>query len=252
MLTRAPSLPGVEFHAVVARCYRYWPVPLDCDPARDCARPCGLPMLMPGGSAPWRICSSWDRAAICWANSAVWMPWNRPSSQPTSCACAMRSSASVGTVSSVNGRVRRSSSSRSSGARPCSSSRIERLVDLLEPVAAGVVERCRAHLLEELLDHGADAHDLGGLLDHVGERFAPSRVRGRLAIGRLGPDRASAPAGWPSGCRRGRSRRPVHSSECVMSPSCRVAPRMLTRASGLARGTKFCCTDRHCGLAFDR
>ena len=36
------------------------------------------------------------RAAICWANSAVWMPWNRPSSQPTSCACAMRSSASDG------------------------------------------------------------------------------------------------------------------------------------------------------------
>jgi len=25
-----------------------------------------------------------ERAAICCANSVVWMPWNRPSSQPTS------------------------------------------------------------------------------------------------------------------------------------------------------------------------
>src|SRR5674476_1384797 len=48
------------------------------------------------------------------------MPWNSPSSQPTSWACAIRSSASDGT-SSPNGRVMRSSSSISSGARPSSS-----------------------------------------------------------------------------------------------------------------------------------
>ena len=48
-----------------------------------------------------RICSNWARAAICWANSAVWIPWNRPSSQPTSCAWAIRSSASLGTLSSA-------------------------------------------------------------------------------------------------------------------------------------------------------
>ena len=76
-------------------------------------------------AAPRRICSSWARAAICWANSAVWMPWNSPSSQPTSWAWAIRSSASVGTSSSVNGRVSRSSSSTSSGASPSSSSLIE-------------------------------------------------------------------------------------------------------------------------------
>ncbi len=57
-------------------------------PARACR---------PGGSAR-RICSSCARAAICCANSVVWMPWNRPSSQPTSCACATRSSASLGVV----------------------------------------------------------------------------------------------------------------------------------------------------------
>src|SRR6185312_1595769 len=46
-------------------CYRYWPVPLGCAPP-------GWPgMATPGGSAPWRICSSWARAAICWANRAV-------------------------------------------------------------------------------------------------------------------------------------------------------------------------------------
>src|SRR5690606_16838891 len=45
-------------------------------------------------------------------------------------------------------------------------------VDLLEPGAAGVVERSGPHLLEQLLDHGADAHDLCRLLDHVGQRLA--------------------------------------------------------------------------------
>ena len=69
-----------------------------------------------------RISSNCCRAAICWANSAVWMPWKRPSSQPTSWAWAIRSSASVGTVSSVNGSESRSSSSTSSGASPDSSS----------------------------------------------------------------------------------------------------------------------------------
>ena len=44
-----------------------------------------------------------------------------------------------------------------------------RLVDLLEPRPAGVVERCGAHFLEELLDHRADAHHLRGLLDHLGD-----------------------------------------------------------------------------------
>ena len=80
--------------------------------------------IMPGGSAR-RICSSCARAAICWANSVVWMPWNRPSSQPTSWACATRSSASLGSSSSVNGSDSRSSSLTSSGASPSSSSLIE-------------------------------------------------------------------------------------------------------------------------------
>src|SRR4051812_40109654 len=53
------------------------------------------------------------------------MPWKTPSSQPTSWAWAIRSSASDGVSPSLNGSVIRSSSSRSSGARPCSSSRIE-------------------------------------------------------------------------------------------------------------------------------
>ena len=55
------------------------------------------------------------------------MPWKSPSSQPTSWACATRSSASEGTVSSANGSEMRSSSSTSSGASPSSSSLIERV-----------------------------------------------------------------------------------------------------------------------------
>ena len=42
-------------------------------------------------------------------------------------------------------------------------------VDLAQAVAAGLVERRGAHLLEELLDHGADAHHLGGLLHQIGQ-----------------------------------------------------------------------------------
>src|SRR3954471_4552280 len=53
------------------------------------------------------------------------MPWNNPSSHPTSCACATRSSASLGTESSENGRLRRPASSRASGARPLDSSLID-------------------------------------------------------------------------------------------------------------------------------
>src|SRR5450755_2760453 len=83
-----------------------------------------MPGAMPGGSAR-RICSSWARAAICWANKVVWIPWNRPSSQPTSCAWATRSSASLGRSSSANGKESRSSSETSSGASPSSSSLIE-------------------------------------------------------------------------------------------------------------------------------
>src|SRR5699024_6257674 len=45
---------------------------------------------------------------------------------------------------------------------------VERLlVDLAEPVAAGLVERCGTHLVEQLFDHGPDAHDLRGFLDIV-------------------------------------------------------------------------------------
>src|SRR4051812_35531364 len=51
-----------------------------------------------------------------------------------------------------------------------------RPVDLLEPVAAGVVERSRLHLFEELPDHAADAHHLRRLLDQVGELAEVVRV----------------------------------------------------------------------------
>lgn len=58
-------------------CYRYGPP--DRPPARGSSPSCPD---TPGGSAR-RIDSSWARAAICWANSVVWIPWKRPSSQPT-------------------------------------------------------------------------------------------------------------------------------------------------------------------------
>ena len=62
--------------------------------------------------------------AACWENMAAWMPWNRPSSQPTSWAWATRSSASLGMPLS-KGRVSRDSSSRRSGEMPSASSRTD-------------------------------------------------------------------------------------------------------------------------------
>ncbi len=80
---------------------------------------------MPGGrpGRP-RICWSWAWAAICWEKMAAWMPWNRPSSQPTSWAWATRSSESLG-VSAENGELRRASSALRSPERPSASSRTD-------------------------------------------------------------------------------------------------------------------------------
>ena len=108
-----------------------------------------------------RISSSWLRAAICWANNVAWMPWKSPSSHPTSCAWAIRSSASLG-MSDSNGRASRSSSAVKSG-----DSAHGRLVDVLQAHTAGRVERRLPHLVEKLLDHRPDPQDLGGLLDGV-------------------------------------------------------------------------------------
>ena len=142
-----------------------------------------------------------------------------PSSQPTSWACAIRSSASEGMESSVNGRLSRSSSSRSSGARPCSSSRMDEVWMSLRALAAGVVERRGAHFFQELFDHRADSHDLRRLLDHLGDGT-------RLRIPRLRWCRRWRPLPRAAGIATGRPSGPITStcslSGFVMLPSCRV------------------------------
>src|SRR5699024_2761102 len=85
----APLAPARRSPGPRPPAYRYWPVP--CSPRSRgpgmpicCAGPCCPgPCCAPGGSAR-RFCTSWFCAAICWATSAVWIPWNSPSSQPTS------------------------------------------------------------------------------------------------------------------------------------------------------------------------
>src|SRR5262245_9925363 len=44
-------------------------------------------------------------------------------------------------------------------------------VDFAQPVAAGVVKRCGAHFLQQLLDHGADSNELRRLLVQIGKRL---------------------------------------------------------------------------------
>ena len=165
------------------------------------------------------------------------MPWKSPSSQPTSWAWAIRSSASEGVASSVNGSDSRSSSSTSSGARPLSSSLIEdRWISLSRLRLASSSGR-RLHLLEQLPDHAADPHHLRRLLDQVGElaqvvavlvlagRLTASAGYGRPAgrPGRRSRSRAAAPdcslghGGPPLQVRRepsGHVRRPAGSSRC--------------------------------------
>jgi hypothetical protein len=152
-----------------------------CRGARpDRARPGPWP---PGS---WRICSSCWRAAICWANSVAWMPWNSPSSQPTSWAWAIRSSASLGRHLVVaKGRA----SARQLVAAGRATAPLElldrRLVDLGAAARGWLVERRLADLVEELLDHRADPHHLGRLSTLVA---SPRRaVAGPHALVRLDP-----------------------------------------------------------------
>ena len=140
---------------------------------------------MPGPSWP-RICSSCWRAAICCANSVAWMPWNRPSSQPTSCALAMRSSAPVGAVSGSNGQRQPGQLLLQVGRQRRRQLGDRGVVDLPQALAARLVELGLAHLLEELLDHRADPHHLAGRLHRLVRRL------GRSASGTTEGTRTSA------------------------------------------------------------
>ena len=159
-----------------------------------------------------RICSNCACAAICWANSAVWMPWKRPSSQPTSWACAMRSSESDGTRSSVNGSESRSSSSTSSGASPCSSSAIERRwmsrSRVREASSSGAVRTSSSSCLIMLPIRITFAGCSTRSATEPSERSSSSRRRGqeaeRLTVGTDDHDAlARRPAAVPSAGARG-------------------------------------------------
>lgn len=65
------------------------------------------------------------------------------------------------------------------------------LVDLAHTVAAGVVQRRGADLFQQLLDHRADAHHLGGFFDEVAERLFLSG----LVVGAGGGDTCGADRG---------------------------------------------------------
>ena len=80
-------------------------------------------------------------------------------------------------VALANGSESRSSSSRSSGASPSSSSTIDRWWISRSRLPAGLVERGRPHLLQQLLDHAADPHHLGRLLDQARRVLALRRRR---------------------------------------------------------------------------
>ena len=98
------------------------------------------------------------------------MPWNRPSSQPTSWAWATRSSASLGSL--VLGERQRQPLQLTDelGREPVFEFLDRALVDLFQPGPALLIQWGRPDLFEQLPDHTADPHDLGWLLDHLGDR----------------------------------------------------------------------------------
>ena len=73
-------------------------------------------------------------------------------------------------------------------------------VDVAQPDPGGLVERRGAHLLEQLLDHRADPHDLRRLLDQLGDvaRRRPRSERD-LVTRRRGRPSHRARSDWPSG-----------------------------------------------------
>ena len=108
------------------------------------------------------------------------MPWNSPSSQPTSWAWATRSSASLGGASSLSNGERQAVELGPQVRRQSLGQFLDRrLVDLPQPGPALLVQRGVANLLQQLLDHGADAQDLGRLLDRFGVRPRHLAVLGR-------------------------------------------------------------------------
>ena len=137
----------------------------------------------------------------CWAARAVWMPWKRPSSQPTSCAWAIRSSASEGVPSAGKGRRdpfqlldefrREAVFEFLDGA----------LVDAGQPDPRRVVERGGLHFVQELLHHGADPHHLRGFVNEVLEPAGPGGPCGRRGLDAvpLAPRCAGLPAAPAAG-----------------------------------------------------
>ncbi len=77
------------------------------------------------------------------------------------------------------------------------------LMDLAHPVPAGVVQRGGLDLLQQLLDHAADPHHLGRLLDQAGRILARSVVGlHRADRSAVRPDhhhRAGVPGAVPAG-----------------------------------------------------
>jgi len=191
--------------------HRAWPGPPERADPRPARRAClqvgaGPSVGRAGGAAgqgPLAHLVELGLAATCWATRVAWIPWNSPSSHPTSWAWAMRSSASEG-VSGVERDRHPVELGGQVGGEAVRQLADRLLVDLAEPTTAGLVERGLADLLQQLLHHRADAEQLGRLLDRLRQLLglavlgtvavgaAPSGVVGSSTSGRSAPVRAGA------------------------------------------------------------
>src|SRR5262249_42621900 len=136
----------------------------------------GMPGIMPrpGGTPRGRarrICSSWAPAPLRLADSLGWMPGNRPPLQPAdqlSLGHAQLSLAGHAVV--VEGQREPLQLLDQLGGQAVLEFLDRALVDLPQPGPALLVQGRGPDLFQQLADHAAHPHDLGGLLDHLGHR----------------------------------------------------------------------------------
>ena len=162
----APQTPLRRPKRSTPRCPRGTGRPLRGGPSSDGGS-------WPPGRPRRRSSSNCALAAACCANIAAWIPWNRPSSQPTSWAWAIRISDSLGTVVDRRGErgellleIRRGSTAQF----------LDRaLIHVRQPLASRLVQRRLPGLLEQLADHARDPEQLRRLGDR--SPAAPRRAR---------------------------------------------------------------------------
>ena len=147
------------------------------------------PRAGPAGASPRAGPGPPSAATSASPGSRGTAPRATPPAAPGRCAARRRSACPMS-----KGSAMRSSSATRSGDNPSRQLADRLLVDLAQAHPALLVERRRPHLVEQRLDHGADAQHLGRLVDRLGRPLRCLAVRPGASEDLVGGDGRSAPA----------------------------------------------------------